>query len=175
MWILVWQWPPRISSLDPHGFAQIWSEMNSNLKFKERKSKEVKRLVVCCFIITTRHLPGRRQGRCCPSWWRRSPPELPCPRCQSKPPPPPCRCHKEDVVQVDDEDLDSNLLVLCLHPQDLLLYLLAQLEVDLLLYLLALRLDEGLLVADRLLLWLLWLVLEYWPCRHQSMVLYPGK
>ena len=59
--------------------------------------------------------------------------------------------HKEDVVQLD-EDLDSNLLVLCLHPQDLLLYLLAQLEVDLLLYLLALRLDEDLLVAARLLL-----------------------
>ena len=59
--------------------------------------------------------------------------------------------HKEDVVQLD-EDLDSNLLVLCLHPQDLLLYLLAQLEVDLLLYLLALRLDEGLLIAARFLL-----------------------
>ena len=65
--------------------------------------------------------------------------------------------HKEEedqveVVQLDDEELDSNLLVLCLHPQVLLLYLLAQLEVDPLLYLLALRLDDGLLVADGLLL-----------------------
>ena len=57
----------------------------------------------------------------------------------------------EDFV-FDDGELDPNLLVLCLHPQVLLLYLLAQLEVDPLLYLLALRLDDGLLVADGLLL-----------------------
>ena len=80
--------------------------------------------------------------------------------------------HKEDVVRLD-EDLDSNLLVLCLHPQDLLLYLLLQFDEDVLnllvlvveehhlhlcvlLQLIVLRLSAASLAPPRLmLLWLL--------------------